>query len=149
MLCFVNRGAVFGVFSLSSFGVPLGVSFGVLFTLSTRAFREPDRGVMLEFKKALTGVEISSCATPFGGEPLWGGGPRRNTGVIGDEAAVAILGVKGVLHVLFGGAFKVVSINGREMRLFGCCLSKDIFPCCLMFVDSVDSIITRIERCKV
>lgn len=40
--------------------VPFGVPFGVDDALSTLAFLEPDRGVMLELKKVLTGVATSS-----------------------------------------------------------------------------------------
>lgn len=46
-------------------GVPLEVLFGVDDALSTLAFLEPDRGVMLELKKALTGVATSSGECPF------------------------------------------------------------------------------------
>lgn len=40
-------------------GVPLGVPLGVDDALSTLAFLALDRGVILEFKKALTGVSTS------------------------------------------------------------------------------------------
>ena len=40
--------------------VPFGVPFGVDDALSTLAFLEPERGVMLELKKVLTGVATSS-----------------------------------------------------------------------------------------
>ncbi len=40
-------------------GVPLGVPFGVDEALSALAFLELDRGVMLELKKALTGVSMA------------------------------------------------------------------------------------------
>lgn len=39
---------------------PSGVPLGVDDALSTLAFRKPDLGVMLEFKKALTGVATTS-----------------------------------------------------------------------------------------
>ena len=45
-------------------GVPAGVPFGVDDALSALAFLELDRGVMLEFKKALTGVSIA-CLVSF------------------------------------------------------------------------------------
>lgn len=41
------------------FGVPLGVPFGVDDVLSALAFLELDRGVILELRKALTGVSIA------------------------------------------------------------------------------------------
>lgn len=44
----------------TALGVPFGVSFGVVDALSTLAFLEPDLGVMLELRNALTGVETSS-----------------------------------------------------------------------------------------
>lgn len=47
------------------FAVPFDVPFGVGDALSTLAFREPDRGVMLELKKALTGVATSSDKCPL------------------------------------------------------------------------------------
>lgn len=40
-------------------GVPPGVPFGVDDALSALAFLELDRGVILELKKALTGVSIA------------------------------------------------------------------------------------------
>ena len=44
----------------TAFGVPFGVAFGVVDALSTLALLEPDLGVMLELRNALTGVETSS-----------------------------------------------------------------------------------------
>ena len=46
-------------------GVPFGVPFGVDDALSTLAFLDPDRGVMLELRKALTGVATSSGKCPL------------------------------------------------------------------------------------
>ena len=46
-------------------GVRFGVPDGVEETLSTLAFRDPDLGVTLEFRKALTGVEASSFGASF------------------------------------------------------------------------------------
>ena len=46
-------------------GVPFKAPFGVDDALSTLAFLDPDRGVMLELKKALTGVATSSADCPF------------------------------------------------------------------------------------
>lgn len=45
---------------LELLGVPCKVPFGVDDALSTLAFLGPERGVMLELKKALTGVATSS-----------------------------------------------------------------------------------------
>ena len=45
--------------------VPLGVPLGVDDALSTLAFLDPDLGVILELKKALTGVATSSGKCPF------------------------------------------------------------------------------------
>ena len=45
--------------------IPFGAPFGVDDALSTLAFLDPDRGVMLELRKALTGVATSSGNSPF------------------------------------------------------------------------------------
>lgn len=45
--------------------VPFGVPLGADDALSTLAFLDPDRGVMLELKKALTGVATCSGNSPF------------------------------------------------------------------------------------
>ena len=45
--------------------VPFEAPFGVDDALSTLAFLDPDRGVMLELRKALTGVATSSGSSPF------------------------------------------------------------------------------------
>ena len=50
---------------LELLGVPLDISFGVDDALSILAFREPERGVILEDKKVLTGVATSSGHCPF------------------------------------------------------------------------------------
>lgn len=67
-------------------GVPVGVPEGVVFVLSTRDFREPDRGVTLTLRKADTGVERSSL-----------------------DAATATLGVNGLLL----GPLAAAGIRGR------------------------------------
>ena len=46
-------------------GVPFDMSFGVDDALSILAFLDPERGVILELKKALTGVATSSGHCPF------------------------------------------------------------------------------------
>lgn len=46
-------------------GVPFGVLDGVEDTLFTLAFRDPDLGVTLEFRKALIGVVASSFGVSF------------------------------------------------------------------------------------
>ena len=45
--------------------IPFGAPLGVDDALSTLAFLDPDRGVILELRKALTGVATSSCSSPF------------------------------------------------------------------------------------
>ena len=50
---------------LESLTVPFGAPLGVDDALSTLAFLEPDRGVTLELRKALTGVATSSGSSPF------------------------------------------------------------------------------------
>lgn len=61
------------------FGVPPGVPFGVDDALSALAFLELDRGVMLELKKALTGVSIA-CLWSFVRLPIL----RALVGSVGD-----------------------------------------------------------------
>lgn len=120
----VKESSELGAFDLGSTAVRSGVLTGVELVLSTRAFREFERGVTLAFKKALTGVDRTSgdaslarldCAF------------RHKTGVLGDDSGAANRGVNGDLVDLFWG-LRVVAINGREERLLMCCLSKAIFP---------------------
>lgn len=62
--------------------MPFGVPVGVVCVLSTLDFLDPDLGVMLLFKKADTGVEISSLEDPTGGVLLLSErAPRRDKGV--------------------------------------------------------------------
>ena len=50
---------------LELLGVPFDISFGVDEALSSLAFLEPERGVILELKSVLTGVATSSSHCPF------------------------------------------------------------------------------------
>ena len=50
---------------LELLGVPFDISFGVDNALSILAFLEPERGVILELRKVLTGVATSSGHCPF------------------------------------------------------------------------------------
>lgn len=77
-------------------GVPLGVPFGVDDALSTLAFREPDRGVMLELKKALTGVSIAVVLS-LAESPTPSGVPFCTGGDAPDAGDAATFGSKGVL----------------------------------------------------
>jgi hypothetical protein len=100
---------------LELFGVPVGVPFGVFPALSTRDFREDDLGVMLELRKACTGVEMPSFGVDVGfGESVAEGPPpgRRSIGERDDVVDPAIRGVNGGRPVL-GGALSF-GINGRE-----------------------------------
>jgi hypothetical protein len=88
-------------------GVPLGVPVGVVLVLSTRIFLEPDLGVILLFKKADTGVEISSLLDGPG-VMLFVRGPCRDTGVEAIVAAdPATRGVNGGLFDAFADALRV------------------------------------------
>jgi hypothetical protein len=89
------------------------VPLGVVFALSTRDFRDPDRGVTLLFRKADTGVDRSSL------DPLTAGsfserGALRANGVETDGGAEpATLGVNGGLFDVFAEALRT-GIRGRE-----------------------------------
>ena len=78
---------------LELLGALFGVPFGVDDALSTLAFLEPERGVMLELKKALTGVATSSgdcrfsATNPSAGPCL---GRLEGPLMAGDAAALAI-----------------------------------------------------------
>jgi hypothetical protein len=100
---------------LELLGVPVGVLVGVLPALSTLDFREEDRGVMLELRKAWTGVERASfeAEVDFGVVSVAGGPPgRRSTGERVDTAAPAIRGVKGARPDFVGA--ESLGINGRD-----------------------------------
>lgn len=73
---------------LELLGALFGVPFGVDDALSTLAFLEPERGVMLELKKALTGVATSSgnCRVSATNPSARLEGPL----MAGDAAALAI-----------------------------------------------------------
>ena len=69
-----------------AFGAPLGVDDA----LSTLAFLDPDRGVMLELRKALTGVATSSDNSPFSTfNPSTQSSLRRTEEVAGGAAVLA------------------------------------------------------------
>lgn len=76
-------------------GVPFGVPEGVVGALSTLAFLNPDRGVMFELRKALTGVEISSFVCPFGVVSDSASGPRLKLEEVNGGDDPTILGVSG------------------------------------------------------
>jgi hypothetical protein len=61
-------------------GVPVGVPVGVVFALSTRLLRDDDRGVMLLFRNAETGVDRSSLDDALG-VVVSERAPRRDNGV--------------------------------------------------------------------
>ncbi len=62
------------------FGVALGVPFGVDEALSALAFLELDRGVMLELKKALTGVSMACLLSLVRLPPFCTGEVTQGTG---------------------------------------------------------------------
>lgn len=82
-----------------------------MFVLSTRLLRDDDRGVMLLFRNADTGVDRSSLDDALG-EVISGRAPLRDSGVCAAEEAVpATLGVKGVRFEAFAEALRT-GING-------------------------------------
>ena len=109
------------LFSINEFGlVLLGVAhdvpFGVDEALSTLAFLDPDRGVMLEFKKVLTGVATPSSIWSFSR-------PDPSTRPsIGREEDALVMGDARFLAVplldpgLFGNCV-VVFERGRRLRM--------------------------------
>lgn len=114
---------------LELLGVPFGVPFGVDDALSTLAFLDPDRGVMLELKKALTGVATSSGKCPsstftLSSRPSF----RRVEDPLTAEDAT-ILAVAFVLPAHLGDWVMLVA-RGRRL-MWPSCLSKFIAaaPC--------------------
>ena len=92
--------------------MPLGVPDGVVFVLSTRIFLEPDLGVILLFRKADTGVEMSSLDAL--GVFVFVRGPGRDIGVAAAfVAAPATLGVRGGRFEPLAVALRV-GIRGLE-----------------------------------
>jgi hypothetical protein len=89
------------------------VPLGVVFALSTRDFRDPDRGVILLLRKVDTGVERSSL-DPLSVVSFSERGPLRANGVETVGGAVpATLGVNGVLLDVFAEALRT-GIRGLE-----------------------------------
>lgn len=84
----------------------MGVPVGVVFALSTRVLRDADRGVMLLFRKADTGVDRSSLDDALG--VLFSErAPRRDNGVwAGGGPVPATLGVKGGRFEAFAEALR-------------------------------------------
>ncbi len=116
---------------LELLGAPFGVPFGVDDALSTLAFLDPERGVMLELKKALTGVATSSgncrfSATIPSTRPSLGrvGGP-----LMAEDVAVLAIPLPFPPHL---GDCVVVFGMGRRLRM-PFCLSEFIAaaPCCV------------------
>jgi len=100
-------------------GVPFGVPVGVVDALSTLALRDPDRGVIFELRKALTGVEISSLKDAFGVASDSADGPRLKLEAMRGGGDPTILGVSGAFVVLVEALR--VGRSGRPLVLF--CLS--------------------------
>ncbi len=103
-------------------GVPFGVPVGVVDALSTLALRDPDRGVIFELRKALTGVEISSLKDAFGVASDSADGPRLKLEAMRGGGDPTILGVSGAFVVLVEALR--VGRSGRPLVLF--CLSYAI-----------------------
>ena len=86
---------------LTLLGVPLAVPFGVDDALSSLAFLEPERGVTLELKKALTGVATSSCNCPLSApDPSTRPSLRRveDTLAVGG-VAILVVPLRGATHL--------------------------------------------------
>lgn len=100
-------------------GVPFGVPVGVVLLLYTRDCRDPDRGVMLLFRKVETGVcGASSLGPPPGVSDR---APLRNNGLVAVcGAAPATLGVNGVR---FEGLVVAESVGMSGLEELLCCLS--------------------------
>ena len=112
---------------LELLGVPSEVPFGVDDALSTLAFLEPDRGVILELKKALTGVATSSGECPVS-TPDRSTRLRRVEDLLMAEGAV-VRGVPLLLPAHLGDC-EVVFATGRRLTM-AFCLSEFITaaPC--------------------
>ncbi len=83
----------------------------MVFVLSTRLLRDDDRGVMLLFRNADTGVDRSSFDDALG-VVVSGRAPLRDNGVlVAEEAVPATLGVKGGRFEVFAEALRT-GING-------------------------------------
>ena len=81
---------------LEWFGVPFGVTVGVVPALSERCFRDDERGVMFVLRKVLTGVETPSFGVNFRMIGVAGAVPaRRRTGERVAVVPPAMRGVKG------------------------------------------------------
>ena len=86
--------------------MPVGVPVGVVFALSTRVLREDDRGVMLLFRNADTGVDRSSLDDALG-VLISERAPRRDNGVCAAGGAVpATRGFKGARFEAFAEALR-------------------------------------------
>jgi len=96
-------------------GVSFGVAVGVVDALSTRAFLDPDLGVIFELKKVFTGVEISSLKAPFAPVSVSVKGVCLSLGETEGCADPRILGVRGDLVVLV--VVLMVGIRGRGLEV--------------------------------
>lgn len=114
---------------LELLGALFGVPFGVDDALSTLAFLDPERGVMLELKKALTGVATSSANCRFSAtipstRPSLG---RVEGPLMAEDVAVLAIPLPFPPHL---GDCVVVFGMGRRLRM-PFCLSEFIVaaPC--------------------
>ena len=82
----------------------VGVPVGVVFVLSTRDFRDPDRGVTLLLRNVETDVDISSL-DPATGVLVSERAPRWAAAVGGADPAT--LGVTGARFEAFAAALRV------------------------------------------
>lgn len=103
--------------SLELLGVLFGVPFGVDDALSTLAFLDPDRGVMLELRKALTGVATSSGKCPLSSPSTRPSFRRSEDPFIAGDAA--ILAVPTLFPAHLGDCVVVFAI-GRRLTMPVC-----------------------------
>lgn len=89
-------------------GVLLGVLLGVEEVLSTLAFLDPERGVMLELKNALTGVARPPLVSVALAWMLPACTSFRNTGAVVDAGDLTLHGVCGPLPATRGAVVDVV-----------------------------------------
>lgn len=89
-------------------GVPPGVLFGVVFALSTLAFRDPDLGVTLELRKFMTGVDMSFLGAAFDAVLRVGRLSFRSSGETVDRGEPASRGVR------YGPCFDLTGAFGVE-----------------------------------
>ena len=101
---------------LAAGGVLSGVLLGVDEVLSTLDFLEPDRGVIFELKKVLTGVAMSSLVAKAGASCCVPCGSLRSVGVVDETGDRTFEGVCGPLPIHLEGLV-AVEVLVLELRI--------------------------------